>query len=98
MEWRVREAITAPAVSKAGALVRGFCSCTSQELCIFSTLAATALENPVVVNTSRSIKSVDTAFFRYNVNPPNLLPLRFIRLKVKLQFVSDDAGAGPQKY
>jgi hypothetical protein len=93
MDWRVLEAITAPAVSNACAGRRSFCALTNQDLCIFSTVAPTALEKPVVVKTSRSIQRGDAVFFRYSVNPPSRLPFRLIRLKVILQFEPDEAAS-----
>src|SRR6476646_5186805 len=97
MDCCAREAIAAPWVSKTGPGTRRFCPFASQKLCIFSILAATALDKPAVVNTSRSIQRAEAVSFRYRVKPPSRLPLRFIRLKVKLQFVSDDAGDVSQK-
>ena len=69
----------------------------NQESCIFSTTAASAVENPVAVKTSRSIQRGEAVLFRYKVKPPNRLPFFFSRLKVKLQFVSDDVSELSQK-
>src|SRR5258707_854052 len=97
MGWRTRGTSTGPAASNAGFWVRPFCVLTKQESCIFSTHKATALENPAVVKTSISIQRGDAVFFRYRVKPPSCFPLRFVRLKVKLQFVSDDVRSSSQK-
>src|SRR6266853_999668 len=91
-------AITAPADSREGLCCETFFAFSSQDFCIFSTQAATAAENPVVVKTSRSIHSGETAFLRYKVKPPSCFPFLFVRLMVRLQFVSENAGKDFQKY
>jgi len=61
----------------------------------FSTLAATAPENPLVVKISRSIKR-ETPCSSISVKPPSCFPSRFIRSEVKHQFVSDDVVPDPK--
>src|SRR5689334_21292052 len=93
-----RGAITEPADSRTDFCCEAFFAFSSHVFCIVSTQAATAAENPVVVNTSKSIQRGDAASLRYKVNPPSCLPFRFARLIVRLQFLSDGDGEALQKY
>src|SRR6266446_3722223 len=64
---------------------------------IFSTLADTALENPIVVKRSTSIQRGDVVFFLYRVNAPSRFPLRLTRLRVNPQFVLEAVSDRSQK-
>src|SRR5207245_4126523 len=91
------EVITGPTVSNPGIRVCSLWALTVREASISSITAAIALENPVAVKTSRSNKRGDAKFLRYNVKLPSRFPLRFSRLKVKVQFVSDNVIERSQK-
>jgi hypothetical protein len=97
MERRAREATTPPAGLNAGFWLCSLGVFTNKASCVFSTTAAIAVENPVVAITSRSNQSGESAFLLYSVKPPSSSPSRFIRLKVKLQFVSDVVSKQFQK-